>query len=398
MKNTRRFIIRHYLSMLVVVGLLVLGIILYTYGSRTFLSGSSSAEQQIINQSSSLSAILKNPLWVIYKVAVFLSLKLGVADASLRFISAFFTIISVYAFYSIAKKWYSQRVSVLTTVLFALNVSTLTVSRIATPAVLLYSWIVYFAIIVWLKTTRRTKVAPLVVLASTGIMMYIPGSIWVLIFISAWFWKDIPRIFRHMNKTSILFGSILGLLFIAPLLLAILKDTSVLRNWLLIPKHLNIGDTLQALKDIPAALFYRSATNPAYNLGRLPMFDAFTGTLLLLSFYAYKNKVSLQRTIVFFIAILVSLLLTSINNNQLYLLFCLPFLYLIAGEGMSYLLNEWRMVFPRNPIARFTGTLLMSIAVFSTCSYHMNRYFLAWVNSPETKKVYSEPPQKHISQ
>ncbi len=397
MNKIRRFFTRHYLTILVIVGLLALAIILYTYGSRTFLTGTSAAEKQIVEQSSTLSAIVKNPLWIVYKLAVFTSLKLGAAEVSLRFISAFFAIISVYAFYSLANKWYSQRVSVLTTVLFALSVTTLTVSRIATPAVLLYSWMAYFANIAWFKSTRRVRLAPLVVLVTTGGMLYIPGAVWFLLLIALWFWKDIPRIFKHMSRSWITIGSVLGIAILTPLVYSIINDTSLLRSWLLLPQKIDLSASIRALKDIPAAFFYRSAINPAYNLGRLPLFDAFTGTMLLLGLFAYRTKLRLERSIVYILSVLVSFLLVSINANQLYLILCVPFLYLLVGEGISYLLNEWRFVFPRNPIARFVGTLLLSIAVFGVCSYHMNRYFLAWVNAPETKHVYSEPPTKQIT-
>ena len=201
MNKLRRFFLRHYLTMLVVASLFILAAVLYTYGSRTFLAGTSLAEKQIVDQSSSLQAIAKNPLWLIYKLAVFTGLKFGIAEVSLRYISALFAICSVYAFYSIAKRWYSQRVSALTTVLFALNVTTLTVSRIATPAVLLYSWMMYFAIIVWFKFSNQTRFAPFVVLASTGCMLYVPGAIWFLTLLSLWFRKDIPKIFKHTNKS-----------------------------------------------------------------------------------------------------------------------------------------------------------------------------------------------------
>jgi uncharacterized protein (DUF58 family) len=113
--------------------------------------------------------------------------------------------------------------------------------------------------------------------------------------------------------------------------------------------------------------------------------------MFLLGAYSYRKKIRLERSIVYILSVAVSVLLSAINANQLYLLLCLPFMYLMTGEGIYFLLNEWRSVFPRNPIARFVGTLLVSVAVFGACSYHMNRYFLAWINAPETHQIYGNP-------
>ena len=153
-------------------------------------------------------------------------------------------------------------------------------------------------------------------------------------------------------------------------------------------------ESLEALKSIPAAFLYSSSISPSYNLGSLPLLDAFSGTMLLLGLYSYRKKIRLERTIIYIVAFLCSVGLAVVNTNQLYLFLCLPFLYLLIGEGMSFMLTEWRSVFPRNPIARFVGTVLMSIAVIAACGYHLNRYFLAWMQAPETRAVYAKKVDK----
>lgn len=394
MRIFQRFCRRHYLTLLAVIGILFCTILIYCFGSRSFLPNLSAAEQQIIEQSKSLQAILQNPLWLPYKLLTYIAIKIGAAQVSIRFVSAFFTIITVYAFYSIASKWYSQRAAVLTTVLFALSSSTLTFSRIATPAVLLYSWLLYCAVIVWFKTTRCVRLAPFAVLIVSGLLLYVPGSPWFLVLLCLWFWRDIPKIFKHMNAVWISAGAVILLAITMPLLYAFVKDPMLIKSWLLLPPKIDIPQSLRALKDVPAAFFYRSNMTGAYTLGRLPIFDAFSGTMLLLGVYAYRKKLRLERSIIYIFAFAISALLAALNSNQLYLIFCLPFMYLLIGEGLYFLLSEWRNVFPRNPIARFAGTLLMTIAVFGACSYHLNRYFLAWVNTPETRQIYSQPPQQ----
>jgi hypothetical protein len=52
---------------------------LYGYGSRSFVPNMSPAELQIIHDSKSLTDILHNPLWLPYKLAGWVFMKLGAA-------------------------------------------------------------------------------------------------------------------------------------------------------------------------------------------------------------------------------------------------------------------------------------------------------------------------------
>jgi hypothetical protein len=67
----------------------------------------------------------------------------------------------------------------------------------------------------------------------------------------------------------------------------------------------------------------------------------------------------------------------------------LPFIYLLAGAGMTLLLQQWFTVFPRNPLARNIGVGLIAVLLAFVGYYHMHRYFVAWPHTPETKQAYS---------
>lgn len=364
--------------------------VLFAFGTKSFLPGFSPAEVQAIQQSKNIHNIISNPLWLPYKIALYGWSLLGSSPYTLRYVSGLFAVLALFSFYSLAKRWYSTRVSVLTVCLFGLSSTTLTVGRIATPAIMLYSWVLFIAAISWFRISRKVRFAPPLMLISTAFVLYIPGTFWLVALLMVWFSRDIPHIFKHMQRGAILIGGATALLLLLPLFYAFYADSSLVREWLLLPHKFYLNDSIRMIRDIPAAFFYRSNMTAAYNLGRLPFFDAFSGTMFLLGLYAYRKKIRLQRTMVYTIAIITGVVLTTINNNQLYLLFILPFMYLLIGEGLSLLLNEWRYVFPRNPVARFIGTLLLSVAVFAASSYHLNRYFLAWNNAPATKVIYDQ--------
>jgi hypothetical protein len=232
--------------------------------------------------------------------------------------------------------------------------------------------------------------APLIMLVILAGALYIPGAIWFLLLMAVWFWRDIPRYFKDMKRWAIITGGILSVLVIAPLVYAFVKNFDLAIDWALLPSKYDLNASLLSLRDVPAAFFYQTHLNPAYNLGTLPYLDAFTGTMLLIGLYAYRKRLRLERTIVYLFSGITGITLSVLNNNQLYLVTMIPFIYLLAGEGMGYLIEEWRRVFPRNPLARFVGTLILTITVLSASAYHMNRFYLGWQNTPATKAAYSQ--------
>jgi hypothetical protein len=393
MKKLRRFISRHGLS--IGVGSLLAFVIglLFTYGVRTFLPGMSSAELQTIQQSSTVQAIIHNPLWLPQKLIDFGLFHLKVSGGTYRLTSGLFAVIIITSFYYICSKWYTTRVTVLSCCLFILSSTTLLLARTGTPAILLFAWVPITALVLWFRHSKHTKITPLFVLGALSLLLYVPGTIWFVGLLAIWFWRDIPVFFKHMDKRAVAAGGVLACIFIVPLAYAITKDWHIGLDWLLLPRSYHLSDSLDSLKAFPTVFFYKSALPAAYNLGKLPVFDALSGTLLLLGLYAYRSKLRLQRSIVYIVALLVSVTLAALNNNQLYLYLLLPFLYLLIGEGLGLLLHEWRAVFPRNPLARFIGTFILSIAVLTASSYHLNRYFLAWHNAPATKEIYSQKLQ-----
>lgn len=70
-----------------------------------------------------------------------------------------------------------------------------------------------------------------------------------------------------------------------------------------------------------------------------------------------------------------------------------PIVYLMVAAGFGYLLHEWLLVFPRNPLARSLGFGLLGIAVTLTCVYNLRTYFVAWPHNPATKAAFHKSPQ-----
>ena len=90
------------------------------------------------------------------------------------------------------------------------------------------------------------------------------------------------------------------------------------------------------------------------------------------------------------VGFLVLLLAISIEASPLGYAILIPFIYIFAATGVVTLLTQWYQIFPKNPVARAVGIVPMVLVLLVVMSYHLNRYFIAWPNTPETQIAFSE--------
>jgi hypothetical protein len=137
------------------------------------------------------------------------------------------------------------------------------------------------------------------------------------------------------------------------------------------------------------APFFRSPLLPELHLGRLPLLDIFSTTMFLLGIYYYAVRFTNRRSLILFSSFV--LLLLVIPLSPIYILsatILMPLIYICIISGIVELLKQWFSYFPRNPLARSLGVALVVIAIGFTSFYHLERYFIAWPNTPDTKNVY----------
>jgi len=368
--------------------LLLLGF-LYFAKVGTLVPGPTPAENEAIASSKTLLSIVNNPLNAPHKLLQYGVQKAGFDSiAVLRVVSGAFAILLVVTFHRLVRKWYSKRIALLTTCLLATSSWLLAIGRSATPNILLSSWFFVIFLLLWFRHSRNVKLAPPLLLLSLTALLYIPGTVYLVGLIAIWYATSAPTFFRFMKKLPITTGLIAGGLLLAPLIISFVRQPSLLSDWLLLPDQLTIGDFLQNIRGLGTTFFYQSLPNPEFWLGRLPLLDALTGTMVLLGVYSYRFHLRMERTPLLALVILLGIIVIGAAGPQLVFLL-LPFVYVLVASGLAYLLERWFNVFPRNPVARALGTTLVSVAVIFAGYYHLNRYFVAWPNAPETKAIHS---------
>lgn len=368
-------------------GALILALLFFKLGN--LVPGFSASEITSIHESSSLNAILSNPINAPYKI---INLTLThfhfTSPFALRSVSVLFALITIALFYYVLSRWHTPRIAILGTVLLATSSLFLHYARLAEPAITGTLLLGAFAYGTWLHATKRPRIALIIGTLLTIALLYVPGLIWFAVIGCVWQRKLLLKSFKHspiLGSTLILFG----LLLLAPLGYALYIEPSLIKQLIGLPAHTipSVFDYLRNVANVFASLIIRGPSDPVVWLGRLPLLDIFTFTMCLVGIFAAFSKRQLDRKKMLIGSIIVGILLIGLGGS-VSITILIPFIYILASSGITLILQQWFTVYPRNPIARTLGASILTIAVLMTCFYHINSYFIAWPNAPETKQAF----------
>jgi hypothetical protein len=127
------------------------------------------------------------------------------------------------------------------------------------------------------------------------------------------------------------------------------------------------------------------------NVASLPVLDVASGGFFLIGLYAYYKNSKLERTRIMVLTALFGIVLGALGEITIAVVLLLPFVYSVVAAGISFVLDEWYSVFPRNPFARSFGLLIITSVVLMSVYYQATRFFVVWPQTPETREVYNQP-------
>lgn len=376
-----------------IVGLALLAGML-TYQLGVMPDGISANEVPVVHtvQANALSGrdiLQRNSLYLPHKLGLYALEKSGFTSLrAIRAVGVSFGLLGAIAMYIILRKWHTQRVALLTSLLFVTSSWFLYSARLAAPETtyLLVPWLVYFGIRVQENNLRFLGLGLLMLLVT--LILYIPGLCWFIIPAIIWQRSRVSAELRQAGTKQSLLLVAGTLLVLLPLVMTFINDPSLIVDWLgATGPRLSALEFLKNLANIPVQLFARSELDPSTHVGRLPYLDIATTVFVALGAYRYFFRRRLDRTKLLAAGLIVGSLLAALNFQAATIL--LPFIYIIAAAGITLLLQQWFTVFPRNPLARNIGVGLVVLVVALTGVYHLRRYFIAWPNTPETRQAYS---------
>lgn len=369
---------------------LTLLIFISVFGISTITNNKlSQPEMNAIESSLSGQKILDNPLFAPFKIPIYFLTKTGLASVfSLRMVSATYGIILAVFFYFFIKRWFSYKIAWLATAMLATSGLYLNYNRLALPYVLLpLSFLILLWSSWWIYQSKNVRARLAVAICLVITCFYIPGLIWFALILVLLQKPHFKNMFTGITKAYFFISVFLVSLLLMPLILAFLKDTSLLLQWLALPSQLDFKLLFNNLLQIPISLVIRSELNPIFNLGRLPYLDILTISLAILGTYAFAIRYKLMRTKALILSIIIALLLLSFEN-QIQINILLPVIYIVVASGIMFLLQQWLSVFPKNPVAKVIGITLITCTLSLSIYYNTVRYFLAWGNNPISQQSF----------
>lgn len=365
----------------------VFGLLFFKLGS---LTGGVSASETGFSSQPNLHAILQNPLNAQYNLLLLGLHKIGYTNAAaIRSISAVMGLLCILCFFIILKKWQTTRMAILGTVLFAASSWFLHTARFGSPDVYMFGLVVLLACGIWLRSGSHKFLAFLVTAVVAASLFYVPGLVWFVVAAIIWQRKLLFGVLKQTSKIWMVVCILLAIGALAPLVLAFVDSPSLLKPWLGAPTHWpTIKQIALNVLHVPEYLFVRGPNNPSLWLGKLPILDIFTTVMFALGAYAYYLRRKLDQGRLLLGILIIGTVLIALGG-PVTITVLVPFVYMVIPAGIALMLQQWFTVFPRNPLARSVGTALLSMAVLFAAFYHINHYFIAWPNAPETRQAFS---------
>lgn len=381
-----KLIWREHWTVLLISGLglsLVVGLLVHRL--YKLAPGISSLELLSLANTTSFQDILLSPVYLPFKLGEYLVFKAGFEGIlAARAVVVVGALAAAGLFFNLLRRWYTTRIATLGTLLFITSSWFLHVGRSAVPFIL-------FPLVTLLLITIAGRIGqaqnPKRTLAyATGtfiLCLYVPAMFVVVIALCLWQQKVMRRFIKQTPIWLRAVCLIAVLVSLAPIIYAAVHSPVVLKDFLAVPTSFHWLERLKQLVAVPYQLFLFGPENASLWLARLPILDIFTVGMAFIGTYSYYLRRGTERSRLLLGLLAALTLIIGLTSLPVYAV--IPLIYLAAAAGINLVLQQWFTVFPRNPLARYLGILLMTSAVLFSCWYHINRYFVAWANAPATK-------------
>lgn len=392
MLNWLRDISRRIVGNQLFISLLGLGLFywLYLYKLGTTTVGLSRSEFEASQGSSSLLAIIHNPVYAPHKLLQFGFRELfGYNTASLRLVSVIFAGIFLVCFYILCARWFGRLIGTVSTVMLGSLPWFSLLGRNATPSIMLMISSLILLSYYWFARSRKfVFISWLVFCLCASVALYVPGLIWALLVGALIIRHSLIFSIKRLSIFRILAGVMLILILIAPLIWSFIKTPSLLHHWLLIPTAWigfeafakNFGWAL-------SSLFVRTHSHIDWSIGRSPIITIAATSLAIFGGYAMSQQARQKLYAIIALATF-GCLTAAANSNFVYLSFTIVPLALLAAAGLRFLYLQWHTVFPKNPLPRYFAYALIVLLAATQLIYGVRATVFAWPHTPETKTIF----------
>lgn len=324
-----------------------------------------------------------------YHVLQYLSFKaFGMSDLTIKLPSLILGLFSALGILMLLRMWFKQNVAVITTVLVVTTSQFLFLAQDGTPTVLYVFWTVWILVFA-LMVSRQARGALLWkvgLFIVTALSLYTPLEIYILLALlsAVVLHPHLRYIVKQLSKGRLAFATVLGLVLLAPLAYALVKQPSLGLQLLGIPT-----EPLHILTNVKTLFSqYFAFLSPGGQVTITPVYGLGTWLLIVLGVVRlFTTKYTARGYIT--IAWSILLLPVIIVNPQYVSVTFIPVVLLMA-MGVSLLITKWYRLFPRNPYARIAGLVPLAIVIGGMVFSGVDRYMYGYTHIPAVANQFSD--------
>lgn len=390
MKRVWNFVLTMWRPALMLVAVACLLCIVYGFRLGGLTDGVSGTEVQMYQDSKSLGAIWDNPVNAPYKLVVYGLNLVSNRPSVLRLASVGIAMATVLFYYVVSRKLFEPLLALGTTALMATSTVFLQAGRNLSADTMLLGLVFLLWLAFVFRYYRAHQTVWIVGSIVVGLMLYTPPMVIFIIAGAIWQQKRIRHSFEQLKPATIAIATSILFALILPIAISLVVEPGLWRAYLGLPENFaSIVNILKSIAYVPVSLFVLSPPDPAHWLGRQPILDAISAAMFLYGLIAIVRNPKLDRLWALLGIFSLGTLWIGLSDKHSNILLLIPFIYLVIGTGLQSLLTQWFDVFPRNPLARWAAPIIMAIAMLFSLNFQVNRYFVAWSHSPDTRAVYT---------
>ena len=322
------------------------------------------------------SEILNFPFRILQNLSISI---FGLSNFSIKLPAILISVATVFAIIKLSHAWFSKGTATLAAILAIASSQFFFIAQNGTPEIL---YIFYPILLIWLgakflETKKKRTLLPLVTVLALS--FYTPLSIYIVLAFGLTILAH-PHLRFALNreiekKKRIIAMATFGVILL-PLIVAVVRDFSIIKTIFGIPNSLNIFENLGILI---SNLF--SFSSKSSNGVVSPIINPPVAILIGIGLYFTFSAKHTAKSYLVNIWSVILLVVCLINPNLTAILF-VPILILTI-TGLQSLIQTWYTIFPQNPYARVLGLIPISFFVISLLLTSLNNFRQNYIYSPE---------------
>lgn len=368
---------------------MLLSLLLRVWKIDSIPSGFSDQERHIVDL---ITKVDINHLWLgsefyhggyVYLAYLFTKV-FGLTVLNLRIFSAIIGSITILFSYIFISKWFSKKIAIFTSFLFAISSFHITISRLILPEILLPAvLLILFSV---LTDAYRNKDIWLFGLAgflvgfgfyTSPVFLVVP----VIFAISGLYFFFKNKKFFTSYKQEILIAALGFAAASLPFVVSFV--TSPMAYLTFYGFNRSVWQIVMNIGQVPLLLFNSTPRDYFLNIGTEPLLDPFIYVTSIAGFMFALFSIQ-RRKYFFMITWLVFFVFYAALKRGVQvidLIGILPVLYTFSALILDYVLDKWFATFPYNRSARLLVVTIISIFFALATLYNYERYFVAYGNS-----------------